>query len=105
MSEPFRLKFDPDERFNLSSTINDGIPTDADVKAFSRNEILKLLSSAKSDYAADPSRKNRLKKVWAAALLRDYDYGKANYKYIRAAGYVALYVENYKAYSKLDALK
>jgi hypothetical protein len=104
MSELFRFKFEPDERYELMQGLTDAPPTDDEVRSFSRDKVVKLLEKAISDYQENPSRKNRLKKVWAAGLMRDYDYGRANYKYIRAVGYNGLFMENYKSSSKLDAL-
>lgn len=101
----FRIKFDPDERFDSRNEIQGIIQgTQPELKETPKiADLEKLLLQATVDYAQDPSRSNRVKKVWAAALLRDCKYGNSKYKFLKGVGLNGLYVENYRSSVRIDS--
>jgi hypothetical protein len=100
----FRLKFDPDERFAGRNEIQQIVQgTVVEQKETpTTSEIKKILDDAKNLYDTQKTRENKIKKVWAAALLRDHKYGTSKYKFLKGVGLGGLFVENYKSATKID---
>jgi hypothetical protein len=100
----FRLKFDPDERFlgrdEIQKVLQGTVVESKETP--STQEIKKLLDDAKNLYNTQRTKENRIKKVWAAALLRDHKYGTSKYKFLKGVGIGGLFVENYKSSVKID---
>lgn len=104
---PLRIEFDPDKRFNGRELVKQIIQGHAveDNAAITEDILESILKTASDDLSDNPSSRGaRLKKVFAAALLRDFRYGNRNYKFLKGVGLNGLYVENYKSSDKIDAL-
>lgn len=103
----FRKKHDPKERFSERSEIQDIIRGKAHENyVVDQAELEKLLEEATQESNADPaSLPLRLKKNWAAALLRDYKYSNRNYRFLKGVGLGGMYVENYNSANKIRKIQ
>jgi hypothetical protein len=103
----YRKKFDADEKFKTREEILQVLQgSKVESKETPKTEDLaKLLEDAKTEYREDPSRTNRLKKIWAAALLRDHKYGNFKYKFMKGVGLSGLFVENYQSAVKIRSIE
>ena len=65
-------------------------------------ELKAILDEATSAAIANPdSIPARLKRTWAAALLRDFKYSRRNYRFLKGVGLGGLYCENYSSSVKI----
>ena len=103
----FRYIFDQDERDANKSEVRKLIQGEITEPNFYKTvqELEELVKSATAEYESDKtSRKARLKKVWAVALLRDFIYANRTYKFIKGVGLNGLFIENYKSANSIDRI-
>ncbi len=103
----FRYIFDQDQRDESKSEIRALIQGDISEPNYYKTvaELEQIVSEAMSEYEKDKtSRKARLKKVWAVALLRDFIYANRTYKFIKGVGLNGLFIENYKSSVGIDRI-